>query len=122
LFLGGGEGVPSPRRSAQAAMPFIPVATSDEMPPGSRKTVFVGDREVALFNVAGTLYAIENTCPHQGGPLGEGWLEGTVVTCPWHAWCFDLRTGHMTLGEYSCVDTFEVQVDGSVVSIASEPR
>jgi len=103
-------------------MPFIPVATTDEMPPGSRKTVVVGDREVALFNVAGKLYAIENTCPHQGGPLGEGWLEGTVVTCPWHAWCFDLRTGQITLGEYSRVDTFEVQIEGSVVSIASEPR
>jgi len=103
-------------------MPFIPAATTNEMPPGSRKTVVVGDREVALFNVAGKFYAIENTCPHQGGPLGEGWLEGTVVTCPWHAWCFDLRTGQITLGEYSRVDTFEVQIEGSVVSIASEPR
>jgi nitrite reductase/ring-hydroxylating ferredoxin subunit len=103
-------------------MEFIPVATTDELPPGSRKTVVVGEREVALFNVAGTFYAIDNTCPHQGGPLGEGWLEGTVVTCPWHAWCFDLRTGAMTLGEFSQIDTFEVQVEGSVVSIASGPR
>jgi len=103
-------------------MEFVPVATIDELPPGSRKTVVVGAREVALFNVAGTLYAIDNTCPHQGGPLGEGWLEGTIVTCPWHAWCFDLRTGAMTLGEFSQIDTFEVQIEGSVVSIASTPR
>jgi len=103
-------------------MEFVPVATTDEMPPGSRKTVVVGEHEVTLFNVGGTLYAIENTCPHQGGPLGEGWLEGTIVTCPWHAWCFDLRTGRMTLGEYSTIDTFDVQVEGSVVSIASSPR
>jgi nitrite reductase/ring-hydroxylating ferredoxin subunit len=103
-------------------MEFIPVATTDELPPGSRKTVVVGEREVALFNVAGTFYAIDNTCPHQGGPLGEGWLEGTIVTCPWHAWCFDLRTGTMTLGEFSQIDTFEVQVAGSLVSIASLPR
>jgi len=101
---------------------FVPVATLDEMPPGSRKLVVVGNREIALFNVAGALFAIENTCPHQGGPLVEGWLEGTIVTCPWHAWCFDLRNGKMTLGDFASVDTFDVQVEGAVVSISPEPR
>jgi nitrite reductase (NADH) small subunit len=101
---------------------FVPVASLDEMPPGSRKLVVVGNREIALFNVAGTFFAIENTCPHQGGPLVEGWLEGTIVTCPWHAWCFDLRNGKMTLGEFATVATFDVLVAGAVVSISSAPR
>jgi NAD(P)H-dependent nitrite reductase small subunit len=101
---------------------FVPVATLDEMPPGSRKMVVLGSREIALFNVAGAFYAIENTCPHQGGPLVEGWLEDTIVTCPWHAWCFDLRDGKMTLGDFATVDAFEVQIEGEVVSIYSTPR
>jgi nitrite reductase (NADH) small subunit len=101
---------------------FVPVATLSEVPPGARKTVVVGEREIALFNVAGTLYAIDNFCPHQGGPLSEGWLEDTVITCPWHAWCFELRTGKMTLSDLASVDVFDVQLEGSTITISSEPR
>lgn len=50
-------------------------------------------REIALFKTEGNIYALENACPHMGGPLGEGCLEKTVVTCPWHGWSFDVRTG-----------------------------
>lgn len=50
-------------------------------------------REIALFNVQGKIYALDNACPHMGGPLGEGELEGCVVTCPWHGWQFDVKTG-----------------------------
>jgi nitrite reductase/ring-hydroxylating ferredoxin subunit len=101
---------------------FVPVATLAELPPGGRKIVVVGEREIALFNVAGTLFAIDNFCPHQGGPLADGWLDGTVVTCPWHAWCFELRTGKMTLGDLASVDVFDVQLEGSTITISSDPR
>jgi nitrite reductase (NADH) small subunit len=101
---------------------FVPVAQVDQIPPGTAKAFAVGDYEVAVFNVGGTFYAIENTCPHQGGPLVDGWLEGAIVTCPWHAWCFDVRNGKMTLGDYARVDVFDVRVEDSTVSIASEPR
>ncbi len=101
---------------------FHAVARVDEIPPGTGRAFIVGEREIALFNVDGAFYALENSCPHQGGPLADGWLEGTLVTCPWHAWCFDVRTGKMTLGDYASVDAFDVQVEGSTVSIASEPR
>ena len=101
---------------------FVPVASSSDLPPGASKVVVVGEREVALFNVAGRLYAIDNICPHQGGPLADGWLDGTVVVCPWHAWCFDLVSGQMTLGDFARVDTFDVQVEGSTISVFSEPR
>jgi NAD(P)H-dependent nitrite reductase small subunit len=101
---------------------FVAVASLADLPPGSSKTVLVGEREVALFNVAGTLYAIDNFCPHQGGPLADGWVQDAAVTCPWHAWCFDLRTGKMTLGDLARVDVFDVQLDGSTISISCEPR
>jgi nitrite reductase (NADH) small subunit len=52
-----------------------------------------GDRVVALFNVDGNFYALDGVCPHQGGPLGKGKITGCVVTCPWHGWQFDVRTG-----------------------------
>jgi nitrite reductase/ring-hydroxylating ferredoxin subunit len=103
-------------------MSFVPVATTADIPEGEAKAFVVGDREIALFNVAGSYYALENACPHQGGPLAEGYIDGTVVTCPWHAWCFDVRTGEMGLGEYSTVDTFEVQIVGSTINVESEPR
>jgi nitrite reductase/ring-hydroxylating ferredoxin subunit len=101
---------------------FVPVSRVDQIPPGTSKAFAVGDYEVAVFNVGGTFYAIENTCPHQGGPLSEGWLEGPIVTCPWHAWCFDVRTGKMTLGDLAAVEAFEVQILDSTVAISSEPR
>jgi nitrite reductase (NADH) small subunit len=103
-------------------MSFVPVTTTSDIPEGEAKAFVVGDREIALFNVAGSYYALENACPHQGGPLAEGYIDGTVVTCPWHAWCFDVRTGKMALGEYSTVDAFDVQIVGSTINVESEPR
>jgi nitrite reductase/ring-hydroxylating ferredoxin subunit len=101
---------------------FLTVARLDEIPPGGAKAFAVGDYEVALFNVDGAFYAIDNTCPHQGGPLVEGWIEGPIVTCPWHAWCFDVRSGKMTLSDFASVDVFDVQIIDSTVAISSEPR
>jgi nitrite reductase (NADH) small subunit len=49
--------------------------------------------EVALFKINGNIYALNNECPHMGGPLGEGTIEDCIVTCPWHGWQFDVRTG-----------------------------
>jgi nitrite reductase/ring-hydroxylating ferredoxin subunit len=101
---------------------FVSVARTADIPPGEAKAFVVGDREVAIFNIDGAFHAIENTCPHQGGPLAEGSLEGQVVTCPWHAWCFDVTTGEMTMGGFTSVDAFDVQLEGSTISVSSEPR
>lgn len=101
---------------------FIRVATPADVPPGTSCAVVVGRYEVALFNVSGEIYAIENTCPHQGGPLADGYLEGPFVTCPWHAWCFDVRSGAMTLGEYARVPRFDVRVENGSIFVCSEPN
>jgi nitrite reductase/ring-hydroxylating ferredoxin subunit len=60
----------------------------------SGKPVEVAGKNIAFFNVAGKIYAMENRCLHRGGPLGDGHLEGTRVTCPWHAWEFDVKSGN----------------------------
>ena len=101
---------------------FVPVAKVADVPPGTATTVVVENREIALFNVAGVFYALENHCPHQGGPLADGWLDGAVVTCPWHAWTFKLSDGKMTLGDFARVDTFEVRVEGNDVRISRTPQ
>ncbi len=103
-------------------MSFVKVGATAEIVPGEAKAYIVGDREVAVFNVDGAFYAIENSCPHQGGPLAEGFIDGPIVTCPWHAWCFDVRDGSMTLGDYSTVDAFDVRIVGPELEVASEPR
>jgi nitrite reductase (NADH) small subunit/3-phenylpropionate/trans-cinnamate dioxygenase ferredoxin subunit len=72
---------------------YVKVASVRDLPPGSGMTVEVGGKPVAVFNCDGAFFAIDDTCPHQGGPLGEGEVEGMVVTCPWHEWRYDVRTG-----------------------------
>jgi nitrite reductase/ring-hydroxylating ferredoxin subunit len=85
---------------------------ADEVPPGGSKVVQVREHRVAIFNVAGGLHAIDNTCPHQGGPLGEGYLEdGGVVSCPWHGWTFDVRTGLSPIDPDVRVGCYPVRVE-----------
>ena len=100
---------------------FVPVAQVDEIAPRSARAFAVGRYEIALFHVDGNFYALENACPHQGGPLAEGFLEGAMVTCPWHAWCFDVRSGKMSLGEFAIVPRFEVRVEGTTIFVRTEP-
>ena len=72
---------------------WIKVARVVDCPPGECRELIGGDRIVALFNVDGEFHALDGICPHQGGPLGQGRLTGCIVTCPWHGWQFDVRTG-----------------------------
>jgi nitrite reductase/ring-hydroxylating ferredoxin subunit len=91
---------------------FQIVGRAEDIGPGTAKTVHVNGKTIAVFNVDGQFYAISNTCPHEGGPLGEGRLKGCVVTCPWHDLAFDVRTGHGTDGGGYCVGSYEVRVQG----------
>ncbi len=70
---------------------------------------------IALFKVQGAVYALDNTCPHQGGPLGEGYLDGSEVTCPWHAWTFDVKTGDCQSSPGFKQPTYKVKVEGDDV-------
>ena len=89
---------------------------ADSIAPGSCALGRVGEEEVAIFNVDGTLYAIQNTCTHAGGPLCEGSLWGDVVGCPWHGSEFNVRTGEVVSGPAEePVKTYKVEVvEGAV--------
>ena len=76
-----------------------------------------GNQVVALFNVDGKFYALDGICPHAGGPLGEGELRGTVVTCPWHGWQFDVTTGQHCLNARLMHQTFAVRVEGDDILV-----
>ena len=96
---------------------FQSVSLVAELPPGKSKAVMVNNREIALFNVEGTYFAIHNLCPHEGGPLCEGRVKGFVVACPWHDLAFDVRNGRGTDGGGYCVGSYEVLVEGTEVFI-----
>jgi nitrite reductase/ring-hydroxylating ferredoxin subunit len=109
--------LPSP--SGGTGMPeFVPVAKVSEIADGSGKTVVASGKEIAVFNVGGKFHAIENACLHRGGPLGDGTLEGTVVTCPWHGWQWDVTTGANAMGMPQKVGCFQVKVEGGQVFVA----
>ena len=73
---------------------YVKVANAADLQPGQAMLVTAVDRRVALFNVGGTCYAIDDTCTHRGGPLSDGTLDNDVVTCPWHGARFCVRDGH----------------------------
>ncbi|NBW95238.1 MAG: Rieske (2Fe-2S) protein [Planctomycetia bacterium] len=84
-------------------------ASVDECPPGTSVERIVAGRVVALANVAGTWHALDGLCPHQGGPLGTGHLCGTILTCPWHGWQFDVVTGRHKLSATVRQPVYDVQ-------------
>ncbi|MBI3050934.1 non-heme iron oxygenase ferredoxin subunit [Candidatus Woesearchaeota archaeon] len=97
-------------------MPFVKAATRAEIQPGTGKVVVAAGKRIALFNVEGEFYAIDNTCPHKGSPLGEGELDGKTVSCPGHGWLFDVTTGKgriMPVG----VSTHNVKIEGDDVLV-----
>lgn len=94
------------------------VASLAEVPPGTGRQVQLGGRTIGVFNLDGTLYAIDGTCTHRGGPLGEGELVGNVVTCPWHGARFDVRNGAV-LGPPAPqgVTSHRVMVEGDAILV-----
>ena len=97
---------------------FIKVASLSELENGAGKAVEVGGKTIAIFNVNGTVYALDNTCLHRGGPLGDGMLEGDVVTCPWHMWQYNVRTGEKVETPSLKVATYPVQIEGNDIKVA----
>ena len=85
-------------------MGFVRTVKVGEVPAGSVRELQVEGKALAVANVAGKIYAINNTCLHRGGPLGQGMLEGKVVTCPWHGWQFDVTNGKSVQNPAAGVD------------------
>ena len=96
---------------------FVRVAAASELPPGKMKPITVNGKTLALCNVGGTLYALDNVCAHRGGPLSEGYLEGDNLECPWHGWQFNVKTGCMPMNPGTQVQTYQVKVEGADVLV-----
>ena len=97
-------------------MAMVRVADINHVPPGTGKVIRARGRAIALFNISGTFYALDNVCTHRGGPLGEGKVDGTVVTCPWHGNQFDVTTGRVVMGTRPAT-AYAVHTEGDDVLI-----
>jgi nitrite reductase/ring-hydroxylating ferredoxin subunit len=96
-------------------MAFVRAVAVAEIPAGTIREVDVAGKAIAVANVGGQFHAIDNTCLHRGGPLGDGPLEGKIVTCPWHGWQYDVTTGQVMQNPAVGVACYAVEVrDGQV--------
>ena len=102
-------------------MPFVRTVKVDEVPPGTVRELQVEGKAVALANIDGKFYAVNNTCLHRGGPLGQGLLEGKVLTCPWHGWQFDATNGRALQNPAAAVDCYPTEVRGGDVFVDLGP-
>ena len=97
---------------------FVKVANTNEIEPGQARLVEVNGKQIALFNVEGQFFAIDNTCTHKGGPLAEGEVSGHVVTCPWHGATFDIKTGEVVGSPAQrAVTRYGVRVTGTDIEV-----
>jgi nitrite reductase/ring-hydroxylating ferredoxin subunit len=97
---------------------FRKVGRVEDIPPGTITAVEVDEQEIAIANVGGEFYATQGHCLHLSGPLGEGRLEGKTLSCPWHGWQYDVRTGKNEFDHAIQLQTFEVKVEGGEVKVA----
>ena len=96
---------------------YVTVAQVQDIPPGTCRTVDIEGIRLALCNVNGTFLAVDNTCPHAGGPLGEGAMDQELIECPWHGWRFNVRTGERPENPEIRVACVEVRVMGANVQV-----
>ncbi len=96
---------------------WITVTKANDVGEGSGIVVDVKDKCLAVFNVAGSFHVIDNLCLHRGGPLGEGDLAGEVVSCPWHGWEYNVKTGHCVTNPSSNVKAYQTVVEDGDVKI-----
>ena len=100
---------------------YVKVGKTSEIDDQCAKCVEVGGRSIAVFNLGGEFYAIEDTCTHEEAPLSEGHVEGEEIECPWHAARFNLKTGKaLCEPAYEDVATFPVRVNGDDVEVEVE--
>jgi 3-phenylpropionate/trans-cinnamate dioxygenase ferredoxin subunit len=97
---------------------YVKAASTNEIAPGQARLVNLAGKEIALFNIEGTFFALENACTHEEGPLAEGEIEGHEVTCPWHGARFDVRTGQvLSAPAFEDVAHYNVRVTGTDIEV-----
>jgi nitrite reductase (NADH) small subunit/3-phenylpropionate/trans-cinnamate dioxygenase ferredoxin subunit len=98
-------------------MAFVRVAKATEIAPGQILEIPLEGTSIAVANVGGQFHAISNACLHRGGPLGQGSLQGNVVTCPWHGWSFDVTSGKVAGSQNTGVARYPVELRGEDVYV-----
>ena len=97
------------------------IADSDELPSGGAREFFVAGKLLAVFRVGEEVFALDAICPHQGGPLAKGAVSegaaGCIVTCPWHGWQFDLKTGQQQIIKTIRQPTYPVKIEGRQIFV-----
>jgi 3-phenylpropionate/trans-cinnamate dioxygenase ferredoxin subunit len=97
---------------------FVKAASTNEIAPGQGRLVNIKGKEIVLFNIEGTFFALANACTHEEGPLAEGEVSGYEVTCPWHGASFDIRTGEVLCPPaYEDVARCNVRVTGTDIEV-----
>jgi NAD(P)H-dependent nitrite reductase small subunit len=96
---------------------WIKVAASGELPAGTSREVVAGDCVIAVFNVNEEYFAMDGVCPHAGGPLAQGTVQSGVVTCPWHGWQFDVKTGRNCLNARITARSYPCKVENGDVFV-----
>lgn len=125
----GGRGAPPPPREGTGRLPDRPdaegyraVAPASAVAPGRAGTFQVGADAVAIFRVEGGLYAIDSACVHEDGPLGEGDIHGAVVSCPYHSWRYDVRTGACLTEPSRAVGCWQVKESGGFLWVGRRTK
>src|SRR5262249_53057332 len=98
-------------------MSFVKVGALSQLPPGSVMQAEIGENTYAICNFQGELHAYDGICPHAGGPLSEGAIEGNNLVCPWHGWAYDCRTGVNDYDENVKLVAFPVKAEGDDILI-----
>jgi nitrite reductase/ring-hydroxylating ferredoxin subunit len=98
-------------------MAFTKICKTGDVKSGCSKGVEINGKNIALFNVDGNYYAINDICAHRGGPLSEGELDGTTVICPWHGWRYNVTSGENELVPSLPTEKYAVQIDGDDVLV-----
>jgi nitrite reductase/ring-hydroxylating ferredoxin subunit len=96
---------------------FVTVARADQLAPGEVRRVQAGEEEIALARIGDDFYAVQGACLHLEGPLGDGRLEDHVLTCPWHGWQYDVRTGKNEFDLAIQLRTYDVRVEDGEVRV-----
>lgn len=104
-------------------MTWYRVTNVQNIPLREGRSVRVGNREIAIFNLGGRFLAVDGRCPHQGGPLADGIVVGETVVCPLHAWKVCLRSGSVqSHGEPACIESYPTRVDDGVLLVQHPPE
>jgi nitrite reductase/ring-hydroxylating ferredoxin subunit len=99
---------------------FVEVARAEQLPPGSGMVVRADGKDIAIFNVDGTIFAIDDSCRHQGLSLGTSKLEGKIVTCRGHGWKYDVTTGSTLASPGFGVAAYPVKVVDGKIMVATD--